>query len=50
MLVLHLPDSEAQFVVEVDASHVGVGAILFQQAAVDQKILLCIFLLGNLNE
>ena len=41
--ILQVPDPDRQFVVEVDASEVGVGAILSQRAAVDQKLHPCAF-------
>lgn len=41
--VLSHPDPAHQFVVEVDASDTGVGAVLLQQGATDQKLHLCAF-------
>ena len=41
--ILVHPDSEAQFIVEVDASNVGVGAILSQRLAGDSKVHPCAF-------
>ena len=41
--ILQIPDPERQFVVEVDASDLGVGAILSQRAASDQKLHPCAF-------
>ncbi|XP_058478432.1 ileal sodium/bile acid cotransporter [Solea solea] len=41
--ILVMLDSERQFVVEVDASDVGVGAVLSQTAASDQKLHPCAF-------
>lgn len=42
--VLMHPDSSSQFVVEVDASDSGVGAILSQRNPETQKLQLCAFL------
>lgn len=36
--ILHMPDPSLQFLVEVDASDGGVGAVLSQRAASDQKL------------
>lgn len=47
--ILQVPDPEAQFVVEVDASDVGVGAVLSQRAASDQKIHPCAFFSRRLS-
>lgn len=47
-ILVHL-DPSRQFVVEVDASDVGVGAILSQQSAQDQKLHPCAFLSHRLN-
>lgn len=41
--ILQIPDPERQFIVEVDASSVGVGAVLSQRSAVDQKVHPCAF-------
>ncbi|XP_029301590.1 uncharacterized protein LOC115017374 [Cottoperca gobio] len=41
--ILRVPDPERQFVVEVDASDVGVRGILSQRAADDQKLHPCAF-------
>ncbi|KAG1934059.1 retrotransposable element [Pimephales promelas] len=41
--ILITPDLERQFIVEVDASEVGVGAILSQRSPVDERIHPCAF-------
>lgn len=38
--VLCMPNPEAQYILEVDTSDTGVGAILFQHVGPDQKVLL----------
>ncbi|KAM9421437.1 uncharacterized protein ACWYII_021537 [Salvelinus alpinus] len=47
--ILVHPDPSHQFVVEVDASDVGVGAILCQRSSQDQKLHPCAFLSHRLN-
>ncbi len=41
--ILRAPDPTRQFVVEVDASEVGVGAVLSQRATSDDKVHPCTF-------
>lgn len=41
--ILTQPDSSLQFIVEVDASDSGVGAVLSQRSPVDQKVHPCAF-------
>ena len=41
--ILVMPDPERQFVFEVDVSDVGVGAVLSQTVATDQKLHPCTF-------
>ena len=41
-ILIH-PDSEKQFIVEVDASNVGVGSFLSQCSAGDNKVHPCAF-------
>ncbi|TKS65685.1 Retrovirus-related Pol polyprotein [Collichthys lucidus] len=41
--ILRMPDEERQFVVEVDASDVGIGAVLSQRSAEDGKMHPCAF-------
>lgn len=48
--ILQLPDQSLQFVVEVAASDIGVGAILFQRAALDQKLHPCAFFSRHLTQ
>ncbi|KAK2922284.1 hypothetical protein Q8A73_001769 [Channa argus] len=43
--ILSQPDTSRQFVVEVDASEVGVGAVLSQRSEGDQKLRPCAFFL-----
>ena len=47
--ILQMPDSDRQFVVEVDASDVGVGAVLSQRAAEDSKLHPCAFFSRRLS-
>jgi len=47
--ILQVPDLNCQFIVEVDASDVGVGALLSQRAAVDQKLHPCAFFSAKRN-
>ncbi|KAF7640827.1 hypothetical protein LDENG_00011580, partial [Lucifuga dentata] len=41
--ILQMPEPDRQLVVEVDASDVGVGAVLSQRSAADQKLHPCAF-------
>jgi hypothetical protein len=41
--ILQIPEPDRQFIVEVDASGVGVGAILSQRSSTNQKIHPCAF-------
>lgn len=47
--ILHVSDPESQFVMEVDASDVGVGAVLSQRAGKDGKLLPCAFFSRRLS-
>ncbi|XP_026103014.1 uncharacterized protein LOC113074396 [Carassius auratus] len=47
--VLLVPDPEAQFIVEVDASDVGVGAVLSQRSLHDGKLHPCAFFSRRLS-
>ncbi|KAM9559286.1 LOW QUALITY PROTEIN: voltage-dependent T-type calcium channel subunit alpha-1G-like [Salvelinus alpinus] len=47
--ILVHPDSSSQFVVEVDASDIGVGAVLSQRSALDLKLHPCVFFSHRLN-
>lgn len=41
--ILISPDPESQFIIEVDVSDVGVGAVLSQRSALDHKVHPCAF-------
>ncbi len=43
--ILNTPDPSRQFIVEVDASEVGVGAVLSQRSSSDERIHPCVFFL-----
>ncbi len=47
--ILRAPDPTRQFVVEVDASEVGVGAVLSQRATSDDKVHPCAFFSHRLS-
>ncbi|KAK2908400.1 hypothetical protein Q8A73_009473 [Channa argus] len=47
--ILSQPDTSRQFVVEVDASEVGVGAVLSQRSEGDQKLRPCAFFSRQLS-
>ncbi len=47
--ILIAPDPSRQFVVEVDASEVGVGAVLSQRSSTDDKMHPCAFLSHRLS-
>ncbi len=47
--VLLVPDPESQFIVEVDASDVGVGAVLSQRSLCDGKVHPCAFFSRRLS-
>lgn len=47
--VLSIPDPTAQFIVEVDASDVGVGAVLSQWSSKDGKVHPCAFFSHQLS-
>lgn len=47
--ILTIPDPSLQFVVEVDASDVGVGAVLSQRSSTDNKLHPCAFLSRKLS-
>lgn len=47
--ILLTPDVMRQFIVEVDASEVGVGAVLSQRSASDDKIHLCTYFSHRLS-
>ncbi|KAI3368651.1 hypothetical protein L3Q82_025653 [Scortum barcoo] len=47
--ILIMPDPERQFILEVDASDVGVGAVLSQRSLEDQKLHPCAFFSRRLS-
>ncbi|XP_072889749.1 uncharacterized protein [Hemitrygon akajei] len=47
--ILVHPDTARQFIVEVDASDSGIGAVLFQQSSSDEKLHPCAFYSGPLS-
>ncbi len=47
--VLSVPDPELQFIVEVDASEVGVGAVLSQRSPLDGKVHPCAYFSHRLS-
>lgn len=47
--ILQMPDPQRQYVVEVDASDVGVGGVLSQCSATDQKLHPCAFFSWHLS-
>lgn len=47
--ILRVPDPDSQFVVEVDASDVGLGAVLSQRVTDDQKLHPCAFFSRRLS-
>ena len=48
-LVLSVPDSQQQFVFEVDASNEGIGEVLSQRSATDNRMHLCAYLSRKLT-
>ncbi|KAK1795684.1 hypothetical protein P4O66_001171 [Electrophorus voltai] len=47
--ILRLPNAELQFIVEVDASELGVGAVLSQQSGEDKKLHPCAYFSWRLS-
>ena len=47
--ILQMPDPDRQFIVEVDASDIGVGAVLSQRAVEDDKLHPCAFFSRRLS-
>jgi len=48
--ILTVPDPQRQFIVEMDASNEGVGAVLSQRSAQDNKLHPCAFLSRKLTD
>ncbi|KAK1789971.1 hypothetical protein P4O66_002290 [Electrophorus voltai] len=47
--ILQLPDAELSFIIEVDASEVGIGALLYQWSREDKKLHPCAYFSGCLS-
>ncbi len=48
--ILHHPDPEREFVVEIDASSTGVGAVLSQRHGSPPKLFPCLYFSRKLNQ